>query len=251
MLDVTFLSALLGGLVVFFSPCILPIVPFYLSYMAGTSMAEINAEGELAPGARRRAVISSVMFSLGIITVFVLLGAAAFSLSQAFRSHQDIFRIASAALVFVLGLHFLGVIRIGFLNRQFQMQAGDTANMNVWSSFIVGLAFAAGWTPCVGGVLVGVVMLASNEATAARGLMMMVVFGIGMTAPFVVAAFFIKPFLKFAAKFRRHLPKVEKLMGVFLILFAILIVTNSVNVIAAWMIETFPAFSKIGSNGSL
>ncbi|WP_460273202.1 cytochrome c biogenesis CcdA family protein [Celeribacter sp. ULVN23_4] len=251
MLDVTFLSALLGGLVVFFSPCILPIVPFYLSYMAGTSMAEINAEGELAPGARRRAVISSVMFSLGIITVFVLLGAAAFSLSQAFRSHQDIFRIASAALVFVLGLHFLGVIRIGFLNRQFQMQAGDTANMNIWSSYIVGLAFAAGWTPCVGGVLVGVVMLASNEATAARGLMMMVVFGIGMTAPFVVAAFFIKPFLKFAAKFRRHLPKVEKLMGVFLILFAILIVTNSVNVIAAWMIETFPAFSKIGSNGSL
>lgn len=251
MLDVTFLSALLGGLVVFFSPCILPIVPFYLSYMAGTSMAEINAEGELAPGARKRAVISSVMFSLGIITVFVLLGAAAFSLSQAFRSHQDIFRIGSAALVFILGLHFLGVIRIGFLNRQFQMQAGDTANMNVWSSYLVGLAFAAGWTPCVGGVLVGVVMLASNEATALRGLMMMVIFGIGMTVPFVVAAFFIKPFLKFAAKFRRHLPKVEKLMGVFLILFAVLIVTNSVNVIAAWMIETFPSFSKIGSNGSL
>lgn len=251
MLDVSFISALLGGLVVFFSPCILPIVPFYLSYMAGTSMADINAEGELAPGARKRAILSSVMFSLGIITVFVLLGAAAFSLSQAFRSHQDIFRIASAAIVFVMGLHFLGVIRIGFLNRQFQMQAGDTRNMTIWSSYIVGLAFAAGWTPCVGGVLVGVVMMASNEATAMRGLIMMVVFGIGMTAPFVVAAVFIKPFLKFAAKFRRHLPKVEKVMGLFLILFAILIVTNSVNVIAAWMLETFPSFANIGSNGSL
>lgn len=251
MLDVTFLSALLGGLVVFFSPCILPIVPFYLSYMAGTSMSEINAEGELAPGARKRAVISSIMFSLGIITVFVLLGAAAFSLSQAFRSHQDIFRIASAAIVFVLGLHFLGVIRIGFLNRQFQMQGGDTSNMTMWSSYLVGLAFAAGWTPCVGGVLVGVVMMASNEATAMRGLILMILFGIGMTTPFVVAAVFIKPFLRFAAKFRRHLPKVEKLMGVFLILFAILIVTNSVNVIAAWMLDAFPAFTKIGSQGSL
>ncbi len=251
MLDVTFLSALLGGLVVFFSPCILPIVPFYLSYMAGTSMSEINSEGELAPGARKRAVVSSIMFSLGIITVFVLLGAAAFSLSQAFRSHQDIFRIASAAIVFVLGLHFLGVIRIGFLNRQFQMQGGDTSNMTMWSSYLVGLAFAAGWTPCVGGVLVGVVMMASNEATAMRGLILMILFGIGMTTPFVVAAVFIKPFLRFAAKFRRHLPKVEKLMGVFLILFAILIVTNSVNVIAAWMLDAFPAFTKIGSQGSL
>lgn len=250
MLDVNFISALLGGLLVFFSPCILPIVPFYLSYMAGTSMGEINGAGELAPGVRRRAILSSVMFSLGIITVFVLLGAAAFSLSQAFRSHQDIFRIASAAIVFVMGLHFLGVIRIGFLNRQFQMQAGDTANMNVWSSYIVGLAFAAGWTPCVGGVLVGVVMMASNEATALRGLLMMIVFGIGMTAPFVIAAVFIKPFLKFAARFRRHLPKVEKAMGVFLILFAILIVTNSVNMIAQWMLETFPGFASIGNKGS-
>lgn len=251
MFDVNFISALLGGLVVFFSPCILPIVPFYLSYMAGASMGEINAEGDLAPGVRRRAVLSSVMFSLGIITVFVLLGAAAFSLSQAFRSHQDIFRFASAAIVFVMGLHFLGIIRIGFLNRQFQMQAGDTKNMNIWSSYVVGLAFAAGWTPCVGGVLVGVVMMASNEATALRGLIMMVVFGVGMTAPFVVAAFFIKPFLKFAAKFRRHLPKVEKVMGLFLILFALLIVTNSVNVIAVWLLEAFPSFAKIGSKGSL
>ena len=251
MLDVTFISALLGGLVVFFSPCILPIVPFYLSYMAGTSMGEINEAGELAPGVRRRAVMSSILFSLGIITVFVLLGAAAFSVSQAFRSHQDWFRIGSAVLVLILGLHFLGVFRIGFLDRQFQVQAGDTKNMTLWSSYLVGLAFAAGWTPCVGGVLVGVMMMASNEATATRGLLLMLVFGVGMTAPFVIAAFFIKPFLRFVAKFRRHLPKVEKVMGLFLILFAILIVTNSVNVIAAWMLEAFPGFAKIGSQGSL
>ena len=251
MLDVTFVSAFLGGLVVFFSPCILPIVPFYLSYMAGTTMGEINAEGQLAAGARRRAVLSATMFSLGIITVFVLLGAAAFSLSQVFRSQQDLFRIFAAAVVCVMGLHFLGVIRIGFLNRQFQMSAGDTSRMTIWSSYVVGLAFAAGWTPCVGGILTAVVFTASVEETALRGLVLMLVFGVGMTAPFVIAAVFIKPFLAFAARFRRHLPKVEKLMGLVLLLFAVLIVTNSVNWIAQWMLDAFPAFTKIGTQGSL
>ncbi|WP_417247815.1 cytochrome c biogenesis CcdA family protein [Celeribacter sp.] len=251
MLDVTFISAFLGGLVVFFSPCILPIVPFYLSYMAGASMGEISADGQLAPGVRKRAVAASVMFSLGIITVFVLLGAAAFSLSQMFRAYQDVFRIVAAAIVFVMGLHFLGVLKIGFLNRQFQMGAGDVTKMNVWSAYLVGLAFAAGWTPCVGGILTAVVFTASVEDTAMRGLALMLVFGVGMTLPFVISAVFIKPFLTFVSRFRRHLPKVEKFMGIFLILFAILIVTNSVNMIAAWMLETFPAFTKIGSNGSL
>ena len=251
MLDVTVVSAFLGGLIVFFSPCILPIVPFYLSYMAGTSMGEISEDGELAPGVRKRAVLSSIMFSLGIITVFVALGAAAFSFSQVFRGQQDLFRIGASAIVFVMGLHFLGVIRIGFLNRQFQMDAGDTTNTSLFGSSVVGLAFAAGWTPCVGGILTAVVFTASVEETAVKGLILMLVFGVGMTLPFVISAMFIKPFLKFAAKFRRHLPKVEKLMGLFLIVFAILILTNSVNVIAAWMLETFPAFTKIGSTGSL
>jgi cytochrome c-type biogenesis protein len=110
-------------------------------------------------------------------------------------------------------LHFLGVIRIGFLNRQFQVQAGDTNNMSVMGSYVVGLAFAAGWTPCVGGVLTAVVMTASFEDTAYQGIGLLFVFGLGLTLPFIVAAFFIKPFLRFAGKFRRYLGAVEKLMG--------------------------------------
>src|SRR6056297_3915395 len=129
MFDVSLLSAFIGGLIVFFSPCILPIVPFYLSYMAGASMSEISAEGRLAPGVRGRAFAASVMFSAGIITVFVLLGAAAFGLSQAFRSYQFEFRAVAATVVLVMGLHFLGVLRIGFLNRVFQVDAGETTNM--------------------------------------------------------------------------------------------------------------------------
>ena len=245
MFDVSLWSAFLGGIIVFFSPCILPIVPFYLSYMAGTGMAVLGDDGALPDGIRRKAVLSSVMFSAGIITVFVLLGAAAFSVSQAFRVYQDEFRYAAAAIILLIGLHFLGVIRIGFLNRQFQVSAGDTNNMSVLGSYIVGLAFAAGWTPCVGGVLTAVIMTASFEDTALRGVGLLFIFGIGLTLPFVVAAFFIKPFLRFAARFRRHLGMVEKLMGCLMIIFAILLLTNSVNGIANWMIETFPVFTNI------
>lgn len=246
MLDVSFLSAFVGGLIVFFSPCVLPIVPFYLSYMAGASMSEISEDGALAPGARLRAFLASVMFSLGIVTVFVLLGAAAFGLSQAFRSYQTEFRLVAALIVLVMGLHFLGVFRIGFLNRAFQVEAGETKNMSVLGAYVVGVAFAAGWTPCVGGVLTAVVFTASVEATAMRGLVLMLVFGFAMTLPFMIAALFIAPFLRFAAKFRRHLPKVEKAMGLLLILFALLIATDSVNYIAQWMLETFPVFQQIG-----
>ena len=244
-MDVSLWSAFAGGLIVFFSPCILPIVPFYLSYMAGSGMAALNEAGQLPADIRRRALLSSVMFSLGIITVFVLLGAAAFSVSQAFRAYQDEFRLAAAAIIALMGLHFLGVIRIGFLNRQFQMEAGDTANMSVLGSYVVGLAFAAGWTPCVGGVLSAVVMTASFEETAMRGVGLLMVFGVGLTLPFVVAAMFIKPFMRFVGRFRRHLPKVEKAMGLLLIVFAILLVTNRVNEIAIWMLDTFPVFSRI------
>lgn len=243
--EVSVISALLGGVIVFFSPCILPIVPFYLSYMAGASMAEIQADGSLPAGLRRRAVLAAIMFSLGIITVFVLLGAAAFSLSQSFRSYQAEFRIVAALIVAVLGLHFLGVIRVGFLNRSFSMGGGDTREMSVPGAFLVGLAFAAGWTPCVGGVLTAVVFQASQESTAQQGLMLMIVFGIGMTLPFVVAAAFIGPFLRFASRFRQHLGTVEKAMGAFLLLFAVLIATDSVNYIAAWMLEAFPAFQTL------
>lgn len=245
MFDVTLLGAIAGGLIVFFSPCVLPIVPFYLSYMAGASMSEISAEGTLAPGVRKRAFLASIMFSLGIVTVFVLLGAAAYGLSQSFRGAQTEFRLFAAAVVFVMGLHFLGVLRIGLLNRVFQLDAGDTQNMSVLGAYVVGLAFAAGWTPCVGGVLTAVVFTASTEATALRGLVLLLVFGLAMTAPFIVASLFIAPFLRFVSRFRRHLPKVEKAMGLLMILFAGLIATDSVNYIAQWMLETFPVFQNI------
>ena len=237
MLDVSILGAFLGGILVFFSPCILPIVPFYLSYMAGVGMASFNEEGKLPDDIRFRAIISSIAFSLGIISIFVLLGAAAFSVSKFFQSYITEFRYLASGIILVIGLHFLGVVRIGILNRQFNLQAGDTSNMSIFSSYVVGLAFAAGWTPCVGGVLAAVLFTASFEETALRGVVLLLVFGLGLTLPFVLAAAFIKPFLHFISRFRAHLSKVEKAMGLLLITFAFLLFSNSVNSIAFWMLE--------------
>lgn len=234
MPDISVWSALIAGVLVFFSPCVLPIVPFYLSYMAGAGLAELR-QGELPPGVRRRAVLAAVMFSLGIVSVFVLLGAAAFALSQGFRAVQDEFRILAAIVIAAMGLHFLGVIRIGFLDRSIQMDR-DARGMSVAGAYVIGFAFAAGWTPCVGGMLTAVVFTASQEATAWEGLGLMLVFGMGMTAPFVIAALFVGPFLTFAARFRRHLPWVEKAMGIFMIIFSGLIATGAVPAIAGWMI---------------
>ncbi len=245
LMDISLWSAFVGGIVVFFSPCILPIVPFYLSYMAGVGMNQITGDGELAPGARMRLIAAAVMFSLGMMTVFTILGAGAFAVSTLFKQNMDWFSYVAAGIVLIMGLHFLGVFRIGFLDRQFQMNAGDTANMTVLSSYFVGLAFMAGWTPCVGGVLTGVFMMASTDETAWQGLLMVVVFGAGVVLPFIIAALFTAPFMKFAGRFRQHLGKMEKVMGALLILFAILILTGSVNEIANWMLEAFPSFQSI------
>ena len=245
MLDVSILGAFFGGILVFFSPCILPIVPFYLSYMAGVGMASFNEDGKLPDDIRYRAIISSVAFSLGIISVFVLLGAAAFSISKTFQSYIDEFRYLASAIIFLIGLHFLGVVRIGFLNRQFNLQVGNTSKMSVLTSYIVGLAFAAGWTPCVGGVLAAVLFTASFEETALRGVGLLLVFGVGLTLPFMLAAAFIKPFLHATSRFRAHFSKVEKAMGLLLILFAFLLFSNSVNSVAFWMLEMSNGINQV------
>ena len=239
MFDISIFGAFLGGLIVFFSPCVLPIVPFYLSYMAGASVSEI--QGEVPLEVRRRAFFASVMFALGIMTVFVLMGAAAFSASRFFVSYMTEFRILAATIVIVMGLHFLGLFRIGFLDRTFQFQAGDTSNMSVLGGYVIGLAFAAGWTPCVGGPLTAVIFKASTESTAWEGLGLLIVFGVGLTLPFVVGAAFLGPFLRFVSRFKRHLPMVEKAMGALLIVFGVLIATDSVNHIANWMLQFWPA----------
>ncbi len=246
MLEVTLVGALVAGLLSFASPCILPIVPFYLSYLAGVSMSDVSVEPRIPPHVRRRAVISACCFALGVITVFMGLGATATAFGQMVREYFDVLRWAAAALIIAMGLHFLGVLRIGFLYRQFRLEAGDTANVSYVGAFVIGLAFAFGWTPCVGPVLAAILFTAAGQETARQGALLLFVYGAGMTLPFVLAAFFVGPFMRWMARFRRHLGTVEKLMGGLLIVFGVLIATNSVNVIAQWMLETVPWFQGVG-----
>lgn len=246
MFDVTLLGAVLAGLLSFVSPCILPIVPFYLSYLAGVSVSEISADAPVAPAVRRRAFLTACCFALGVITVFIGLGATATAFGQMVRDYFDILRWAAAAVIIAMGLHFLGVVRIGLLYRQFRLEAGDTSNVGFLGAFVIGVAFAFGWTPCVGPVLAAILFTAAGQETAGQGALLLFAYGAGMTFPFVVAAAFVGPFMHWMARFRRHLGTIEKLMGVMLIGFGVLIATNSVNVIAQWMLEVFPWFGGIG-----
>ena len=246
MFEVTYFGALLAGLLSFLSPCILPIVPFYISYLAGVSMNQITSDAAVTGPVKRRAVLSAICFALGIITVFMGLGATASVFGQMVREYFDILRWAAAVIIIAMGLHFLGVIRIGILYRQFRADAGETSNVTFVGAYVIGFAFAFGWTPCVGPVLAAILFTAAGQQTAGQGAVLLFAYGLGMTLPFIAAAFFIGPFMSFMTRFRRHLGTVEKMMGALLIIFGVLIATDSINIIAQWMLEYIPWFSTIG-----
>lgn len=231
-------AAALAGLLSFLSPCILPIVPFYLCYIAGLSFETLTEDVDNA-AIRRKVVLSSVFFALGITTIFVGLGATATVFGQVLREWFDVIRWFAAALIILLGLHFLGVLRIGLLYREARMDIGSQ-RLGVVGAFAIGMAFAFGWTPCVGPVLAAILFTAGAADSAAQGALLLLSYSAGMTLPFIVAALFIGPFLRWAKGFRRHLGTVEKIMGVALICFGLLIATNSMNILANWMLSIAP-----------
>ncbi|WP_413717329.1 cytochrome c biogenesis CcdA family protein [Silicimonas sp. MF1-12-2] len=241
MFDVSLGGALLAGLLSFLSPCVLPMVPFYLSYLAGSSV-HMAGDGPVPAAVRNRAVLAAIAFALGVTTIFVGLGAAATTFGQLVREWFDVLRWIAAAIIITMGLHFLGVIRIGFLYRQFRADVGSTSNVSIPGAYVIGLAFAFGWTPCVGPVLAAILFVAGGQETVGEGVRLLVAYSLGMTLPFVLAAAFIRPFLKWMSGFRRHLGRIEKAMGLLLILFGVLIATETINWIANWMVMYWPTF---------
>jgi cytochrome c-type biogenesis protein len=244
MFDVTYGGAFLAGLISFVSPCVLPIVPPYMAYLAGLTFDELQSE-ERGAEATRRLILAAVGFVLGFTTVFVALGATASLIGQSIARYFDVLAIVAGAIIVVMGLHFLGVFRIGLFYREARVQVNRKPT-GAFSAYVMGLAFAFGWTPCVGPVLAAILFVAGAEATAARGAVLLAVYSLGIGLPFLLAAVFATRFLGWAARFKRHMHKVEMAMGAILVVTGILFMTGQMVEIANWLLETFPAFQNIG-----
>lgn len=238
MPEIGYWGAMVAGLLSFLSPCVLPMLPFYLSYLAGISIAELRGEDRIAPGVQRRLVLSAIAFALGVTTIFLLFGLGATALGQVFAEWRRPLSFLAAGVLLIFGLHFLGLLHLSILTRSARWN-GAMRPAGMSGGYLMGLAFGFGWTPCVGPALTAILLVASAADSLWQGAGLLLIYGLAMTLPFVLAAIFVRPALAWAARRRRHLRHAERLMGLMLILFALLIATGSVNRIADWLILNF------------
>ena len=242
-LDVSAGGAFLGGLLSFASPCVLPLVPPYLAYMAGVSVDDLR--GQSGAMARGRVWLSALCFVAGFSTVFVALGASASFIGQAVSAHLALLGYVAGVLIVLMGLHFLHVIRIPLLDRTARVGVAQKPASMI-GAYAIGLAFGFGWSPCVGPVLTAILLMAGAEDSAAEGAKLLLIYSLGIGVPFLVAATFASAFMRMLARFRARLGLVEKIMGGFLVIAGVLIFTGQMPTIAFWLIETFPALGRIG-----
>lgn len=244
MLDITLGGALLAGFLSFISPCVLPIVPPYLAWLAGVSFDDLkNEKSQAAQGIRIVAV--AIAFVLGFTTVFVALGATANIIGKTIAQYFGVLSVVAGLIITAMGLHFLGVFRIGLLYRQARIEV-DRKPAGLLGAYVMGLAFAFGWTPCVGPVLAAILFVAGSEGTALRGAALLAIYSLGIGIPFILAAMFMSRFLHWASRFKKHMHKVEMVMGAFLVLTGLLFVTGQMSTISYWLLEKFPAFQTLG-----
>lgn len=246
--DISILSALLAGALSFLSPCVLPLVPPYLCYMAGISVEQFrNGEAAVSekPSVRSNVLISALFFTLGFATVFVALGAGASSIGLLLRQHLDILGKIGGLIIVIMGLNFLGVFRIGLLAREARFQ-GSGKPATLTGAYIMGLAFAFGWTPCIGPVLGAILGIAASRETVGAGAGLLAVYSLGLAVPFWIAAGFSGAFMRFLSRFRRHLGTVEKAMGGLLVLTGLAFIFGYISDMAIWFQQTFPILMKIG-----
>src|ERR1700742_54599 len=234
--DVSIPAALIAGLVSFLSPCVLPLVPPYLIYLTGATIDHVNSD-ETAAAAKRAVMISAVMFVLGFSTVFVALGASASIIGGLIRAWSAELSIVAGIVIIVMGLHFLGLTRIGLLMREGRLTAPKPVGL--WGAYVMGLAFAFGWTPCIGPILAAILAVAASEATVAKGAGLLAVYSLGLGIPFLIAAVAVEPFAAFLARFRGHLATVEKAMGGLLVLTGCAFLFGWIGQASNWILEMF------------
>ncbi len=245
-LDVSIWAAFAAGVLSFLSPCVLPLVPPYLCYLAGVNLEELTeTEGEEARSAWRKALLAAFVFVLGFSTVFVAMGAGASAIGQLLREYLDILAKIAGVVIIIMGLHFMGLFKIRFLLMEKRYQA-DAKPATFIGAYVIGLAFALGWTPCIGPVLASILAIAASEESVSRGAFLLAVYSAGLGVPFLLAAFAINGFLSFMKRFRRHMRTVEIIMGLFLVITGIMFLTGSMQIISTWLLEAFPSLAEIG-----
>jgi len=240
--DVSIAAALLAGLLSFLSPCVLPLVPPYLVYLAGVSAERLEAAPDRR--ARRDTVLAALLFVLGFSTVFIAFGASASAIGRLVLAWSPQLAIVAGVVIIVMGLHFLGLTRFALLMREKRLTMRKPVGL--WGAYTMGLAFAFGWTPCIGPILAAILAVAASKETVAKGAGLLAVYSAGLGIPFLAAAFAVEPALAAITRFRRHLGTVEKVMGGLLVLTGVAFLTGFVSEAGYWLLELFPALGKIG-----
>lgn len=245
MIEITVPTAIFAGALSFVTPCVLPLVPPYLCYMAGVSVDDLRNGNALDAQRRYRIILSALVFVLGFSTVFVLLGAGASTIGGILRRNLDWLGIIAGVAIIAMGLNFLGVLRLGFLSREARIQAPDRPR-SLGGAYLMGLAFAFGWTPCLGPVLGAILGLAGTQNTAGEGAFLLAAYSAGLGIPFLLAAIFSGAFLAGVSRLRRHFGLIERATGGLLVVTGVLFLTGSMQSMSFWLLETFPAFQAIG-----
>ncbi|MGF7162029.1 cytochrome c-type biogenesis protein [Rhodoligotrophos appendicifer] len=244
-MTVSLFAAIFAGLLSFLSPCVLPLVPPYLCFIAGTSLEELAAEDDSTPDLTAQVMMAALLFVLGFGTVFVTLGATASVLGQMVREHLALLAQVAGIIIIVMGLHFLGLFRFAFLQREARYHH-EARPAGLIGAYFVGVAFAFGWTPCIGPVLAAILAVAASEDSVSRGAILLGFYSLGLGLPFLAAAFAMRRFLGFMTHFRRHIGRVEKVMGGLLVLTGIMFLTGTMTTMSFWLLETFPGLATLG-----
>ncbi|MEV8466680.1 cytochrome c biogenesis protein CcdA [Fluviibacterium sp. DFM31] len=234
--------ALVAGMLSFLSPCVLPIVPPYLAYMSGVSLADLSDRESTQ---RNRAILPALFFVLGLSTVFLFLGFTASAIGTLFLSYQGYFNTIAGILVMIFGAHFIGVYRFGILDREARLDAGDRGG-SALGAYVLGLAFAFGWTPCIGPQLGAILSLAASEASLTRGTVLLSIYAIGLGVPFLLVAAFLPRLTGVMGWMKRHMEQIEKVMGLLLWTIGLLMLTGGFSSFSYWLLEHFPALAALG-----
>ena len=232
-----YLIAFGAGLISFLSPCVLPLIPGYISYISGQSLQEILNQKKIN-------FFPLVLFCLGFSTVFIILGASASFLGKAFLQNSDVLRIVAGIIIIVFSLQLIGIINIPYLNFEKRFDAKESRN--ILFPYVIGLAFGFGWTPCIGPILGSILALASIEETLSRAIILLICYSLGLAIPFVLSGYLIQKFLLFSKNFKRNINLISKIGGITLLVTGILILTNQLQAIGFYIIEIFPFMQKFG-----